>query len=176
MRLFSSGFEGHVVPLLGQCGNPHALPVVMGSVSQATNGVCPFASKEVDLILHNKRVLADTGCTAQFCQGGRMIHSNETRLGESRPLHVLVAEAEAFLWELWQDGVYAEDEYRQRLNDVVLELERGAVKETVWIDGHKKPGITSTWIQTSKELSHGLRLAWKNSKRCIMRSHYGELQ
>jgi nitric oxide synthase oxygenase domain/subunit len=132
---------------------------------------CPFLMRETKLILENKKVLADTGCTSKFCQAGRMTHDNETKLGESRTLEVLREEAIAFLWEFWKDGIYREQEYIRRIEEVLLELE-----EVVWVDGQRQLGITSTWTQTPEELLHGLRLSWKNSKRCIMRSHYKELR
>lgn len=137
---------------------------------------CPATSPELDLILRETKVLADTGCTAQICQGAKMMHSKETKVGETRSLKVVKEEAEAFLWELQRDGIYTEQEYLARLEEVLAELDQGAVEETLWAKQRKEVGITSTWTQTNQELLHGVRLAWKNSRRCIMRSHWDELQ
>lgn len=137
---------------------------------------CPATPSEFDLILREPKVLADTGCTAQICQGAKMMHSKETKVGESRSLKVVKEEAEAFLWELQRDGIYTEQEYHARLEEVLAELDQGAVEEMLWAKQRKEVGITSTWTQSNQELLHGVRLAWKNSRRCIMRSHWDELQ
>ncbi|KAH0545408.1 hypothetical protein FGG08_000549 [Glutinoglossum americanum] len=139
----------------------------------------PIAAKPIEEfanILQNNKVLASTGCTPQFCQAGRATHIDEPRNGENRPLETIKAEASGFLWEMWKDGVYTEDQYNHRLEEVLQKLDADAVQGTVWINGKKTPGITATWTQNSEELLHGLRLAWKNSRKCIMRSHYLELR
>lgn len=137
---------------------------------------CPATSPEHDLILQETKILADTGCTAQICQGAKMMHSKETKVGESRSLKVVKEEASAFLWELQRDGIYTEQEYHARLDEVFAELDLGAVEEMLWEKQQRGFGTTSTWTQTNQELLHGVRLAWKNSRRCIMRSHWDELQ
>ena len=141
------------------------------------NTECPATSPEHDLILRETKVLADTGCTAQICQGAKMMHCRETKVGESRSLEVVKEEASAFLWELQRDGIYTELEYHARLAEVMAELDQRAVEGMLWEKQKiKRLGTTSTWTQTNQELLHGVRLAWKNSRRCIMRSHWDELQ
>jgi nitric oxide synthase oxygenase subunit len=142
----------------------------------APDKILPTLSGECKKILQSNMVLAPTGCTAEFCQAGRMIHSDEPRIGESRPLDIVKKEADAFLWQLWQEGVYTESQYRQRYGEVHNSLEASAAYETVWINGSKMVARTAVWTQTSEELLHGLRLSWKNSRKCIMRSHYRELE
>jgi hypothetical protein len=147
--------------------------------SQECNSPGEMQSTQLDefqKIVKNNPVLASTGCTRQFCQAGRMIHSDEPRVGETRPLKVVMEEASAFLWQLLQEGVYKEDQYKARCNEVLQSLEASAVVEEIWMDGVRTVGKTATWIQTSEELLHGLRLAWKNSRKCIMRSHFRQLE
>ena len=55
-------------------------------------------------------------------------------------------------------------------------LKESEVLEPMMVDGVKTVGKTATWTQTSEELLHGIRIAWKNSRKCIMRSHYKELE
>ena len=133
--------------------------------------VCEFQT-----IIQKNPVLASTGCTPQFCQAGRLIHSDEPRVGENRPLEVVKQEALGFLWQLWQEGVYTEEQYTARHVEVLKSLEESEVIEPMVVDGVKTVGKTATWTQTPKELLHGIRLAWKNSRKCIMRSHYMELE
>lgn len=133
--------------------------------------VCEFQT-----IVEKNPVLASTGCTPQFCQAGRLIHSDEPRVGETRPLDVVKREASGFLWQLRQEGVYTEDQYKARHTEVLESLEASAVVEPMLVDGVKTVGRTATWTQTSLELLHGIRLAWKNSRKCIMRSHFKELE
>jgi nitric oxide synthase oxygenase domain/subunit len=78
--------------------------------------------------------------------------------------------------ELWQDGIYSETQYEQRVREVIREIEDEAVDDGGWLGGEEALGRTGTWRQTPEELQHGLRLAWKNSRKCIMRSHYLELK
>ncbi|KAE8165694.1 nitric oxide synthase [Aspergillus tamarii] len=133
--------------------------------------VCEFQT-----IVKNNPVLASTGCTPQFCQAGRLIHSDEPRVGETRPLEVVKQEALGFLWQLRQEGVYTADQYTARHVEVLKALEESEVIEPMLVDGVKTIGKTATWTQTPEELIHGIRLAWKNSRKCIMRSHYKELE
>ncbi|OGM46177.1 putative nitric oxide synthase [Aspergillus bombycis] len=132
--------------------------------------VCEFQT-----IIQKNPVLASTGCTPQFCQAGRLIHSDEPRVGETRPLEVVKQEALGFLWQLWQEGVYTESQYMVRHVEILQSLEESEVIEPMLVDGVKTLGKTATWTQTAEELLHGIRLAWKNSRKCIMRSHYKEL-
>jgi hypothetical protein len=131
---------------------------------------------EFQKIVKDNPVLTSTGCTREFCQAGRMIHSDEPRVGETRALEVVKEEASAFLWQLLKEGVYTEEQYTARRNEVLNSLEASAVVEPMLVDGVKTVGKTATWTQTSQELQRGLQLAWKNSRKCIMRSHFKELE
>ncbi|EHA24963.1 nitric-oxide synthase [Aspergillus niger ATCC 1015] len=135
---------------------------------------CPFV--EYERILEKNPILAPTGCTDKFCQAGRLIHSDEPKVGENRPLEVVQNEAVAFLWQLWQDGVYTEDCYLERRTQVLEEIARSAKQTIVWEQESKRVDTTSIWTQSPEELRYGLRLAWRNSRKCIMRSRYQELE
>ncbi|CAK42680.1 uncharacterized protein An15g07930, partial [Aspergillus niger] len=135
---------------------------------------CPF--EEYERILEKNPILAPTGCTDQFCQAGRLIHSDEPKVGENRPLEVVQNEAVAFLWQLWQDGVYTEDCYLERRTQVLEEIARSAKQTIVWEQESKRVDTTSIWTQSPEELRYGLRLAWRNSRKCIMRSRYQDLE
>ncbi len=96
-------------------------------------------------------------------------------MGDNRPLSVVKEEAIAFLAELKEQGVYSDAEFNSRLAEVLQNIEDETVEGTILVDGEKKVGLTATWTQTPTEICHGMRLAWKNARRCIMRSHYQEL-
>ncbi|PYH31484.1 nitric-oxide synthase [Aspergillus neoniger CBS 115656] len=143
----------------------------IGHDSGATPSIrCPF--DEFERILEKNPILAPTGCTEKFCQAGRLIHSAEPKVGENRPLEVVKNEAVAFLWQLWQEGIYTEDRYLERRAQVLEEIARSTKTTIVWDQECKRVGKTSIWTQSAEELRYGLRLAWKNSRRCIMRSRY----
>lgn len=45
------------------------------------------------------------------------------------------------------------------------------------IDRVKVSGWSSSgYVQTKEELGFGVRIAWKNSRKCIMRAHYPALK
>ena len=135
---------------------------------------CPVI-KEFEQARAHHPVLASTGCTKQFCQAGRALHTDEPRVGENRALEVVEKEAEGFLRELHQEGYFDSDEtFRSRLRCAITEIRTGAsvgiVRET------KQSGpIGGIWHQTSAELEWGIRRAWRNARKCIMRSHSDEL-
>ncbi|RAK98175.1 nitric-oxide synthase [Aspergillus ibericus CBS 121593] len=135
---------------------------------------CPLA--EYEKILERNPILAPTGCTDKFCQAGRLVHTDEPKIGDNSPLEIVQNEASAFLWQLWQDGIYTEDHYTERRAQVMADIDRSAKDKIVWNQGVKRVGKTSTWTQTFEELQYGLRLAWRNSRKCIMRSRYQELE
>ncbi|KAL8822008.1 MAG: hypothetical protein Q9191_007199 [Dirinaria sp. TL-2023a] len=138
-------------------------------------GRCPVA-KEFQKVQDHHSILASTGCTRQFCQAGRAVHTDEPRIGENRAVNVVKQEAEAFLRDYYRENHFDDEkELLCRLQQVLEEIEGGAcdgvVRET------KKPGkIGGNWDQTSAELEFGIRRAWRNSRKCIMRSHCEELR
>ncbi|KAK4504831.1 hypothetical protein PRZ48_002793 [Zasmidium cellare] len=154
--------------------NPSATPVRHSSddfhpqrhpTAFPKNSACPFvskstekANKEFSAIQDYYPRLADTSCTPQFCQGGRMIHTTEPRIGWDKPLGDVKEEAEDFLKQLRRDGIIESDEeLRLRRREALQGLSNGS------------------WDLTFSEIEHGIRLAWKHSKRCIMRSEWKNL-
>ncbi|RCI09068.1 hypothetical protein L249_5101 [Ophiocordyceps polyrhachis-furcata BCC 54312] len=107
-------------------------------------------------------ILSSTGCTRSFCQSGRMVHTDETRVGDDdRSLEMVEAEAVDFLRQVRRDGVVEND-------DVLASRISAAIDEI-----RRTSGI---WHQTPQELEHGLRLSWKHARKCIMRSEYSYLK
>lgn len=137
---------------------------------------CPVLTPEFRNIQDRYQALASTGCTAQFCQAGRMLHTDEPRVGENRELKVVEEDAKVFLQELHQENFFGSDEaFCERLRAVLKEIRAGAVNGK--IRQHQKQGkIGGNWTQTAAELEFGLRRAWRNSRKCIMRSHCEELK
>lgn len=97
-------------------------------------------------------------------------------MGENRALRVVEKEAREFLEELRQEGFFTSDEeFCERLRAVLKEIRTGATDGIIRQD--KKQGkIGGNWTQTPTELEFGLRRAWRNSRKCIMRSHCEELK
>ncbi|KAL8829827.1 MAG: hypothetical protein Q9170_006007 [Blastenia crenularia] len=136
---------------------------------------CPIA-QEFEQVQTHHPVLASTGCSKSFCQAGRAVHTDEPRIGENRSLEAVEKEAEGFLQELHRDGFFDNDEaFSQRLDDVLAEIKAGA-GEGVIREGHQKGTVAGNWRQTSAELEFGIRRAWRNARKCIMRSHSDELK
>lgn len=136
------------------------------------------ARVEFELIRSTHRTLAPTGCTADFCQSGRATKILEPRVGRDRPSSEIKTEAEDFLRECHDMGIIeTNNELNQRIEDALLQIEESSTQSTVACsDGHTVVGVGGgIWTQSSAELEYGLRAAWKNSKRCIMRSEHGKL-
>lgn len=136
----------------------------------------PSANEEFDRIREHYRLLATTSCTTDFCQSGRMVHTTEPRVGVDKSVEETELEALDFLIQLRRDGIIASDEALQaRLVQVKSEI-RGSVQGVPSTKGQPPKMIGSPWDQTFEELEHGVRLAWKHSKRCIMRSEHLSLR
>lgn len=142
----------------------------MGSV------ICPFATREFERIKENHSTLASTGCTREFCQSGRIIHTDEPRVGENRSIESVEHDAEGFLRELHSEGFFESNEaLEERIQRALYEIRAGAVKGV--IRETKEPGLVGgNWTQTPEEVEFGLRRAWRNSRKCIMRSHCEDLK
>lgn len=142
----------------------------------ATTARCPAMTPEFQSIQERYKNLASTGCTAQFCQAGRMLHSDEPRVGENRALEIVEAEARDFLEELHHEGFFGSDKaFCERLRAATKEIRSGTINGHIRQD--KKQGrVGGNWTQTPAELEFGLRRAWRNSRKCIMRSHCEELK
>lgn len=136
---------------------------------------CPIA-REFQQARDHHPVLASTGCTKDFCQAGRATHTDEPRIGENRALKVIEQEAEGFLRELHREQFFDSDEaFALRLASVLAEIKAGA-SEGVIREGKQHGKIGGNWQQTPAELEFGLRRAWRNARKCIMRSHCEELK
>ncbi|KAL9077431.1 MAG: hypothetical protein Q9161_000276 [Pseudevernia consocians] len=105
-----------------------------------------------------------------------MTHTDEPRVGGNRSLQVVEQEAVDFLRVLREEGFYdSEDAFQNRLNQVRREIQAGSVEGVVQGD-HSYAKLGGIWTQTQEELEFGIRRAWRNAKKCIMRSHCEELK
>lgn len=137
---------------------------------------CPISSSEHAQIRASHATLASTGCTQDFCQAGRALHTDEPRIGENRTLLNVELEAQTFLQELHQEGFYANEKaFQLRVERALEEIRAGAVGGLVRQD-KSYAKIGGNWTQTTQELEFGVRRAWRNSRKCIMRSHCEELK
>ena len=115
-----------------------------------------------------------------------MIHTDEPRVGKDRPLHEIKAEAADFLGQMRRDNVFSSNEvYQSRLKEVLEEINKNAEITPATRDpagmkltnGKLSSEVSSgNWNQTTQELQYGVRIAWKHSRKCIMRSQYKELR
>jgi nitric oxide synthase oxygenase domain/subunit len=176
-------------------GNPESTMNVNGirkdEASILSNGTpfvpppCPIGKKiyaaaheEFERIRTAHRTLAPTGCTAEFCQSGRMTHLNEPRVGRDRPLAEIQQEAVDFLKECRDQGVIQSDELLNgRMKEALVEISHTAMWSTVMDrEGNVSEGLAGgTWYQHPDELEYGLRASWRNARRCIMRSEHEHL-
>ncbi|KAI9708714.1 MAG: Nitric oxide synthase, brain [Bogoriella megaspora] len=146
----------------------------------------PTPAEEFRKIEEYHPILASTGCSSRFCQSGRMIHIDEPRVGKDHPLHQIDAEALSFLEQMKRDnGFSSETDFQNRVKEVLKEVNRS--KNTLTLaPEHKALKAVNTelagdvssrsWVQTAQELEYGVRLAWKHSRKCIMRSQYKNLR
>lgn len=97
-------------------------------------------------------------------------------MGENRSLQEVEREAVEFLRVLREEGFYdTEDVFQNRLDQVRGEIETGTAGGV----GQEDPSsakVGGTWTQTYQELEFGIRRAWRNARKCIMRSHCDELK
>ncbi|KAL6718813.1 hypothetical protein ACLMJK_003047 [Lecanora helva] len=152
-------------------------PVALSTVTNTQNSdKCPISNPQFDSIRANHSTLASTGCTKEFCQAGRAVHTDEPRVGENRALSDVEKEAQDFLHDLHKEGFFdTEDAFRERRAQVLSEIRAGATEGKLR-HHHSTSTVGGSWIQTSQELEYGLRRAWRNSRKCIMRSHCEELE
>ncbi|KAL8923172.1 MAG: hypothetical protein Q9208_004735 [Pyrenodesmia sp. 3 TL-2023] len=136
---------------------------------------CPVAKEYHQARTHHP-VLASTGCTKDFCQAGRAVHTDEPRIGENRAIEIVEKEAKGFLEELHREQFFATDEaFTSRLNGVLTEIRSNACEGFIR-ESRKHGTIGGNWDQTPAELEFGIRRAWRNARKCIMRSHSDELK
>lgn len=188
--------------------------MISSSVSKESSALL---EPELERIRSKHAVLASTGCTKDFCQSGRMVHTDEPRgtyilevwtpydcqrlgrktllehrfvspfldkvltsraftVGENRSFQVVEQEAVNFLRVLRDEGFYnSKDAFQKRLNQVRREIQAGSIKGVVRED-HSYGILGGIWTQTYEELEFGIRRAWRNARKCIMRSHCEELK
>lgn len=136
---------------------------------------CPVA-KEFHHVRSHHPVLVSTGCTKDFCQAGRAVHTDEPRIGENRAIEIVEEEAKGFLEELHREQFFATGEaFTRRLNGVLAEIRSNACEGLIR-ESRQHRTIGGNWDQTPAELEFGIRRAWRNARKCIMRSHSDELK
>ena len=137
---------------------------------------CPFMNAEQQRIKENHRTLASTGCTKDFCQAGRAIHTDEPRIGENRSLEAVCQDADDFLRDLYDEDFFPnEAALEARLQAVHAEILYGATDGVARGD-KMQTRLGGNWTQTFGELEFGIRRAWRNSRKCIARNHAEELK
>lgn len=142
---------------------------------------CPFQKpeQEFDLIRKSYPVLATTSCSTNFCQSGRMFPTTEPRAGQDRAYPEVLREGFDFLDQLRREGVIESDEQLCSRKDAIRkEVIHDTVKtnELEHCKALSDNDSCSGWNQTEEELLWGLRLAWKHSGKCIMRSEFSSLR
>ncbi|KAI4203856.1 MAG: hypothetical protein LQ348_001377, partial [Seirophora lacunosa] len=147
----------------------------LASAEGKTMSRCPVTREFQQARAHHS-VLASTGCSKDFCQAGRAVHTDEPRIGENRAIETVEKEAEGFLRELLREGFFETDEvFTNRLTDVLAEIRGGARGGTIR-QSRRHGTVAGNWLQTSAELEFGIRRSWRNARKCIMRSHCEELK
>ncbi|KAF9462532.1 nitric oxide synthase [Collybia nuda] len=137
---------------------------------------CPAIASNYNLIKENHGNLASTGCTRDFCQSGRLLHTDEPRVGENRAIEVVEKEAEDFIKQLHNEKFFASEEaFQDRLRRALYEI-RSTSAEGVIRETGKTGVVGGVWMQTPEELEFGLQRAWRNARKCIMRSHCEDLR
>ena len=104
----------------------------------------------------------------------------EPRVGVNRPVEAIKQEAEAFLREMLAEALFlSPKDFELRLGEVMVEIEKNSVECLVWEDiagddgaeRRKVQGLSSNgYLQTKEGLEWGVRVAWRNSRKCIMRA------
>lgn len=136
------------------------------------------ANEELKLIRSAHSTLTQIGCDSSFCQSGRANKLSEFRIGRDRPSSEVKDEAEKFLRECRDMNVIDSDKLLyQRIGEALSQIEGDLARiETVRSDTCSvEDNIGGTWEQGYHELEYGIRAAWKNAKRCIMRSEHSRL-
>ncbi|KAK8848432.1 nitric oxide synthase [Apiospora arundinis] len=156
------------------------------SYNVQTEGTQVSVREEFSRIEEAYPSLASTGCSAEFCQAGRMKHTDEERVGRNQRVSVVKQDATDFLYQLRKGGVFkSEQQFNKRLADVLQEIENNSTMAQY--SSFNANGSSATqakctgtvggnWTQTSEELEFGIRQAWKHSRKCIMRSEYKDLR
>lgn len=88
---------------------------------------------------------------------------------------------------MFDEGLFtSRSAFESRLATILEEIDHNSVETFVWQDSYSSTGdaqrvkvngfSSSGYFQTREELQFGIRLAWKNSRKCILRAHYPELK
>ncbi len=157
-------------------------PFLQGTLSQAKAS----PHQEFSAIRTQYPLLSSTGCTTNFCQSGRMTHTDEDRVGRNRPYEQVREEAVDFLRQMHLEGLFSSlDAFHVRVREVLEEIEKSSKPGRFLEPGSDGPEVAATlteglvggtWTQTHEELEFGIRQAWKHARRCIMRSEYKTLR
>lgn len=115
-----------------------------------------------------------------------MIHTDEPRVGKDRSIYQIEAEAIDFLRQMRRDNLFPNDPaYQARLKEVITEINQDVeTTHPATKDATPKPAngdlanapSSRGWTHTTQELEYGVRIAWKHSRKCIMRSQYENLR
>ena len=153
-----------------------AVPYVCPSNSVGSIQNCPFMSVDHQRIKQKHHTLASTGCSKDFCQAGRAIHTDEPRVRENRSLEIVCQEAEGFLRDLYDEDFFqSEAQFEARLQEVHAEILYGATG-SIARENRLPTRLGGNWTQTPGELEFGIRRAWRNARKCIARNHAEELK
>ncbi|CCF34867.1 nitric oxide synthase [Colletotrichum higginsianum] len=129
--------------------------------------------------------LSSTGCTAKFCQSGRMTHMDEERVGRNQSYTQVREDALDFLQQMHRDGLIDTEQLHSRAHDVLQEIQKNSTEGKFTAASESGPEaapattvglVGGLWTQTFEELEFGLRTAWKHARKCIMRSEYSNLR
>ena len=129
-------------------------PVMSGSVTTTNLTNNEQSIHQVERIAGH--TLYGTGCQNSQCHSAMMNKFNAPQTDPGRSKEQILSEATEFLYEFYRDchprGL---DGLSERLNDV---------KQSIQAEGY--------YFHTPAELAYGVKLCWRNSSRCIMRSHW----
>lgn len=128
-------------------------------------GIDRSAQEEMELIRSSHHTLTITGCSPTFCQQGRATNIDEDRIGRDRPLSEIKTEAKQSLQECRNMEIIKSDKL----------LDQRVQNAWSQIEAISKESAGGTWEQIPYELEYGLRAAWRDSKRCIMRCEASKL-
>jgi hypothetical protein len=165
--------------------SPPSCPFIASGSADMTLGK-PAPHEEFSRITKAYRTLASTGCTAKFCQAGRMKHTDEERVGRNQPIEAVERDAVDFLYQLRQANVIgSEQALNARIQEVLQEIKANSIPARYTTFGGIGAESTLTpslgvvggnWTQSFEELEYGIRAAWKHARRCIMRSEHKDLK
>jgi len=90
---------------------------------------------------------------------------------------------------MYDEGLFdSQDALEERIDDVFAEINSSVIETKVWEDREEVDGVmelkrvqvkgasSKGWVQTREELEWGVRAAWRNSRKCIMRADYPSLR